>query len=218
MTTRHAFEAGLAVLHEEMIRMVTLVEQSIERCIDALKTQNAELARRVIDGDDAVDGQERRIERLCLELIATQSPLAKDLRTISAALKIITDLERIADHASDISEITIRMRHEKYIKPLIDLPKMADLTRAMVGRAIRSFVRQDTAMAMEVCRSDDEVDALFSRIVTELAALMKEDPRAVDQAIDLLLIAKYFERMADHATNIGEWVVYSVSGEHKHLA
>jgi phosphate transport system protein len=218
MSTRHTFEAGLAVLHEEMIRMVTLVEQSIEQCIDALRTQNAELARRIIDGDDAVDEQEHRIEKLCLELIATQSPLAKDLRTIGAALKIITDLERIADHASDISEITIRMRHEKYIKPLIDLPKMADLTRAMVGRAIRSFVRQDAAMAMEVCRSDDEVDALFTRIVTELAALMKEDPRAVDQAIDLLLIAKYFERMADHATNIGEWVVYSVSGEHKHLA
>ena len=218
MTTRQHFETGLKELHEEMIRMVTLVEQAIERSIVALKTQDVKMAQEIIDGDDTVDEQERRIEKLCLELIATQSPLAKDLRSIGAALKIITDLERIADHASDISEITIRMRHEKYIKPLIDIPRMADLARSMVGRAIRSFIRQDTELAVNVCDSDDEVDDLFSRIVTELSALMKEDPRSVDQAIDLILIAKYLERMADHATNIGEWVVYSVTGEHKHLA
>lgn len=218
MTTRHHFETGLKELHEEMIRMVTLVEQAIEKSIVALKTQDVKMAQEIIDGDDTVDEQERRIEKLCLELIATQSPLAKDLRSIGAALKIITDLERIADHASDISEITIRMRHEKYIKPLIDIPRMADLARSMVGRAIRSFIRQDTELAINVCDSDDEVDDLFSRIVTELSSLMKEDPRSVDQAIDLILIAKYLERMADHATNIGEWVVYSVTGEHKHLA
>ena len=153
-----------------------------------------------------------------MNLIARQQPLAKDLRTISTALKIITDMERIADHSSDIAEITIRMAHEKYIKPLIDIPKMAELAKQMVNKSIDAYVKQDIELAQNVCESDDEVDDLFYKIILELVSIMKNDPQTVEQAIDFMFIAKYLERMADHATNIGEWVVFNVTGEHEHLA
>jgi phosphate transport system protein len=201
----------------EMIKMGSLVEESIENTIVALKKQDIELAKKIFEDDDIIDAIEKRIERRCLNLIARQQPLAKDLRTISAALKIITDMERIGDHSSDIAEITIRMAHEKYIKPLIDIPKMAVLAKQMVKKAIDAYVKQDVNLAMEACKSDDKVDELFNKIILELVNIIKDDPKSTEQAIDMMFIAKYLERMADHATNIGEWVVYNVTGEHDHL-
>lgn len=218
MVTRHLFEKELEELHFELIRMGSLVEESIENTIIALKKQDAEMAKKIFKNDDIIDDMERKIERICLTLIATQQPLAKDLRTISTALKIITDMERIADHSSDIAEITIRMANDKYIKPLIDIPKMAELAKQMVNKSIDAYIKQDIDLAMEVCNSDDAVDELFSKITLELINIMKNDATAVEQAIDLMLIAKYLERMADHATNIGEWVVFNITGEHEHLA
>jgi phosphate transport system protein len=218
MVTRHFFERELEELHLQLIKMSSLVEESIENTIIALKKQDVELARKIFRGDDIIDDMEKKIEKICLNLIARQQPLAKDLRSISTALKIITDMERIADHSADIAEITIRMANMKYIKPLIDIPKMAELARQMVNKAIDSYVRQDTKLAQEVCDSDDAVDELFSKITLELINLMKNDTETVEQAIDFMFIAKYLERMADHATNIGEWVVFNVTGEHDHLA
>lgn len=217
MVTRHFFERELEELHLELIKMGSLVEESIENTILALKKQDVELARKIFRGDDIIDDMEKKIEKICLNLIARQQPLAKDLRSISTALKIITDMERIADHSADIAEITIRMANMKYIKPLIDIPKMAELARQMVNKAIDSYVRQDVKLAQEVCDSDDAVDELFSKITLELISLMKNDTETVEQAIDFMFIAKYLERMADHATNIGEWVVFNVTGEHDHL-
>jgi len=208
----------LKELHMELIKMGSLVEESIENTILALKKQDVILAKKIFMNDDVIDDVEQKIERKCLHLIATQQPLAKDLRSIGAALKIITDMERIADHSADIAEITIRMAGEKYIKPLIDIPLMAELARNMVKRALDAYVRQDMELARQVCSDDDDVDNLFSRIKLELINIVKNDPDSVDQVINFLLIAKYLERMADHATNIGEWVVFNVTGEHEHLA
>lgn len=217
MVTRHSFDQGLDELHLDLIKMGSLVEESIDNTILALKKQDVELARKVFKNDDIIDDLEQKIEKKCMNLIARQQPLAKDLRTISTALKIITDMERIADHSSDIAEITIRMANEKYIKPLIDIPKMAELAKQMVNKSIDAYVKQDIDLAQEVCGSDDEVDDLFHKIILELINIMKNDPQTVEQGTDLMFIAKYLERMADHATNIGEWVVFNVTGEHEHL-
>jgi len=215
--SRNFFDRELNELHIDMIKMGSLVEESIDNTIIALKNQDIELARKVFTDDDIIDDYEQKIERRCLNLIARQQPLAKDLRTISAALKIITDMERIADHSSDIAEITLRMAQEKYIKPLIDIPRMAELAKQMVNKSIDAYVKQDVELAKTVCSSDDEVDDLFFKIVLELINIMKNDNNSVEQAINFMFIAKYLERMADHATNIGEWVVYNVTGEHDHL-
>lgn len=217
-STRHFFEKELEELHIEMIKMASAVEESIDNAILALKKQDVELAKAVFKNDDIIDDFERRIERKCINLIAKQQPIAKDLRTISAALKIITDIERIGDHAADISEITLRMAHEKYIKPLIDIPKMAELAKIMVKKAIDAYIKQDILLARNVCDSDDAVDELFSKIILELVNIMKNDPQTIDQAINFMFIVKYLERIGDHATNIAEWVVYNVTGEHEHLA
>jgi len=218
MELRHYFDKELEVLHTDLIKMANMVEESIENTIIALKKQDINLAREIYLNDDVIDYYERKIEKSCLNLIARQQPLAKDLRSIGTALKIITDLERIADHSADIAEITIFMAKEKYIKPLIDLPKMAECARLMVVKAIDAYIRQDVELAKQVCASDDEVDELFEKIKLELSSFMKDDPLSIDQVINLLFITKYLERMGDHATNIAEWVVFNVTGEHDHLS
>jgi phosphate transport system protein len=216
--SRHTFEAGLNDLHLYLVKMAGMVEESIDKAITALKKQDVVLAKQVIENDEVVDHLEKVIERKCLNLIARQHPLAKDLRAISSALKIITDLERIADHSSDISEITIRLAEAKYAKPLVYIPKMAELAKNMVSKSIDAYVRQDVELALEVCASDDEVDDMFKTVVLDLTASMRSDPDNIDQSTDLLFVAKYLERMGDHATNIGEWVVYKVTGEHADVA
>lgn len=218
MVARHSFDRGLDELHLDLIKMGSLVEESIDKTILALKNQDVELAKKIFRDDDIIDDFERVIEKKCMNLIARQQPLAKDLRAISTALKIITDMERIADASADIAELTIRMADKKYIKPLIDIPIMASLAKVMVNKSIDAYVRQDVKLAQEVCASDDEVDELFNKIVMELADFIRNDPTATEQCIDFMFIAKYLERMADHATNIGEWVVFNVTGEHEHLA
>ena len=218
MVTRHSFDEKLEELHMDLIKMGSMVEESIENTITALKKQDVDLAQQIFFNDDVIDDMEQQIEKKCMNLIARQQPLAKDLRSISTALKIITDMERIADHSADIAELTIRMAKMKYIKPLIDIPRMADMARQMVNKSIDAYVRQDIKLAEDVCASDDDVDDLFNKIVLELVSIMKNDSEAVEQAIDFMFIAKYLERMADHATNISEWVVFNVTGEHDHLA
>lgn len=218
MELRHYFERELELLHTDLIKMANMVEESIENTIIALKKQDINLAREIYLNDDIIDEYERKIEKSCLNLIARQQPLAKDLRSIGTALKIITDLERIADHSADIAEITIMMSKEKYIKPLVDLPKMAECARSMVVKAIDAYIKQDVELAKQVCASDDEVDDYFAKIKIELGSFMKNDPLSIDQVINLLFITKYLERMGDHATNIAEWVVFNVTGEHAHLS
>ncbi|ADY54505.1 phosphate uptake regulator, PhoU [Syntrophobotulus glycolicus DSM 8271] len=217
--TRNTFAKELEELHLDLINMGSLVEDSINNSLSALRNEDLELAALVIKADDIVDDYERKIEKKCLNLIARQQPLAGDLRKISTALKMITDMERIADHSSDIAKLTIKMAQENmiktWIKPLIDIPEMAEQAKKMVKTSLDSYVKQDINMAQSLYEHDNIVDGLFIKIVQELSLIMKEHPNAVDQAVNLIFIAKYLERMADHATNIGEWVIYNVTGRHK---
>ena len=215
MLIRLAFEKELNSLHDAIIKFGSLVEESIDKAITALKTQDKKLAIEIIASDDILDAHEKNIERLCLMIIATQQPLAKDLRRVSTALKIITDMERIGDHASDIAELSVRHADSKYIKPLIDIPKMATEAKRMVRDSISAYITGDVELAKAVCKRDDIVDEYFSKITLELISLMKNDVNVIDQAIDFMLITKYLERIADHATNIGEWAVFNATGEYE---
>ena len=214
---RNYFDRELEDLHLDLIKMGSMVEKAIDDSIHALKKQDVTLAKSVMNKDDFIDDMEQQIEKKCLRILALQSPLAKDLRSVSAALKIITDLERIADHASDIADITIRLAGMTYVKPLAEIPKMAEVAKQMLRDALDSYVKSDIILAKEVCNKDDEVDAYFHEIIFELINFLKGSSEHAEQIIDLMFVVKYLERIGDHATNVGEWVVYNVTGEHKHL-
>ncbi len=212
---RNRFDEQLAQLNEEIITMGTMIEQAIESAVDALIHQNAEEARAAMEGDRDIDQQERQIENLCLKLLLQQQPVARDLRVISAALKMITDMERIGDHAVDISELTVMMADTPYIKKLTHIEQMAKETMVMLISSLQAYVEKDLERAKKVIRHDDVVDDLFNRVKEELIVLIRENADNGEQAADLLMVAKYFERIGDHATNIAEWVIFSITGQHK---
>jgi phosphate transport system protein len=214
MPVRHEFEKNLNELHRNLIKMGAIIEKSIDDMIKALLEQDVELAKAVIERDDVIDEMERVIEHECILLIARQQPIASDLRDIASILKIITDLERIADHCEDISTYTIKLSQEPYFKPLVDIPKMAYKVKDMVKAVIDSCIRKDIAAAEKVNKMDDEIDLLFHSIVKELQEFMKKDPSVINQCTDFMFIVKYLERMGDHATNISEWISYNVTGKH----
>ncbi|CAK7048061.1 MULTISPECIES: phosphate signaling complex protein PhoU [Tissierella] len=211
---RSRFDKELDLLNEELTDMGSIVESSIEAAVTALIEQDAELARRIVENDKEVDDIEKSIERRCLKLLLQQQPVASDLRMISSALKMITDMERIGDQAADISEITIRLVGQKYIKKLNHIPQMAKATIKMVRDSVDAFVRKDLELVKTVIDYDDEVDGLFHIVKNELIELIRESVENGEQAVDLLMIAKYLERIGDHAENIAEWVYYSITGEH----
>lgn len=211
---RNRFDRQLEQLNNELIEMGTLIERAIEMAVKALIKQDVESAKEAIDFDAEVDNQEKTIESLCMKLLLQQQPVAKDLRLISSALKMITDMERIGDQAADISEITISLSKEKYIKDLEHISQMAKETTVMVVKSVEAFVNRDVELAKEVINMDDVVDDLFDQIKKELIGLINQNVENGEQAVDLLMIGKYFERIGDHATNIAEWVIYSITGEH----
>ncbi|WP_353097629.1 phosphate signaling complex protein PhoU [Tissierella praeacuta] len=211
---RSRFDKELDSLNEELTDMGSIVESSIEAAVTALIEQNAELAKRIVENDKEVDDIEKSIERKCLKLLLQQQPVASDLRMISSALKMITDMERIGDQAADISEITLRLVGQKYIKKLNHIPQMANATIKMVRDSVDAFVRRDLELVKTVIDYDDEVDGLFHIVKNELIELIRENVENGEQAVDLLMIAKYLERIGDHAENIAEWVYYSITGEH----
>ena len=212
---RNRFDRQLEELNDELIEMGTMIEKAIETAAKALISQDSELAKTVIEGDEQVDRQERIIENLCLKLLLQQQPVAKDLRLISSALKMITDMERIGDQAADISELTIMLSEAKYIKKLEHIQQMAKETMVMLVESIDAFVNKDMLKAQSVIDADDKVDELFAEVKKELIKMIHEDVNCGEQASDLLMIAKYFERIGDHTTNIAEWVIFSITGEHK---
>ena len=210
---RKHFDEQIARLGEEMIAMGAMVERTIEDACEALRLGDVVRARRIMEGDREVDRKEREIEALCLHLFLQQQPVARDLRQISSALKMITDMERIGDQAADISEIVTVMdltqpRPEHF-------SAMAHAAVDMVHRAIDAYVRQDVVLARQVMDSDDVVDELFDQVKGDLAALLRENAESSGSVLDMLMIAKYFERIGDHAVNIAEWVAYSVTGLYK---
>lgn len=211
---RNKFEQELELLNNDLIEMGNLIESSIEAAVTALIDQNVELAQRVVEGDREVNDKEKVIEGRCLKLLLQQQPVAKDLRLISSALKMVTDMERIGDQASDISEITIRLANEKYFKELVHIPQMAKETIKMVRESIDAFVKRDLDLVIKVIGYDDKVDDLFNIVKDELIEKIRTNIENGEQAIDLLMIAKYFERIGDHSQNIAEWVYFAITGEH----
>ena len=211
---RNRFDRQLLELNNELIQMGSLIEQAIEMGISALVKQDVEKAEQAIKFDVEVDEQEKTIEALCMKLLLQQQPVAKDLRLISAALKMITDMERIGDHASDISEMTILMADAAYETgdPInLDLIKeMAKETTNKVIKSVDAFVQKDMDMAHWVIKEDDVVDDLFNQFKQQLIKKINENVKNGEQATDMLMVAKYFERIGDHATNIAEWVEFAL--------
>lgn len=214
---RHAYDVSLENLNLDLVRMASAVEKSIDQSILALKNKDVELAKKVVEEDDVIDDMNAEIEAKCIRLIATQQPLAKDLRLITSILKMITDLERIADQSADISELMLKIKEEDYIKPLIDVPKAAEVAREMVKEAIDAYVNEDVELAKKVCEKDEIVDKYYETILKDLKNLMKQNPDNVEQGIILIQVAKYIERISDHATNLAEWVIYIITGKHETL-
>lgn len=213
MIQRSEFQRELESLQLEILKMGSKVEENITRAIRSLAEQNLKLVEEVYQTEEEVDILEVQIEETCLRLIATQQPMAKDLRKIVAAFKIITDLERMSDYSVDIAKVTRRIGDEPLIKPLIDLPRMADLAQKMVKDSLDAYVREDQDLALSLGKADDEVDTLHKQVFRELLVLMMENPRTIKQATHLLFVSQSVERIADHATNISESVIYLVSGK-----
>jgi len=212
---RNRFEEQLGLLNRELLAMGALIERSIKSATQALLKQDVDAARDAIGFDNEVDQKERDIEALCLKLLLQQQPVAGDLRLISAALKMITDMERIGDQAADISEIVVHLAGAPYIKKLEHLPLMADTAVNMVSESLDAYIAKDLELVRKVITMDDVIDDLFNIIKNELIELIRTDAACGTQAMDLLMIAKYFERIGDHAQNIAEWVEYSITGRHK---
>ena len=211
---KNRFDEQVDILNAQMIEMGAMIETTIENACDALQTANLPKAREIMEADSIVDRKEREIESLCLRMLLTRQPVAHDLRVVSSALKMITDMERIGDHAADISEIVTFMDFSAAMQPE-HFGAMSRAAIEMVHRAIDAYVRQDVQLARAVIASDDTVDELFVDVKKELIELLKADSSRGSEALDLLMIAKYFERIGDHATNIAEWVEYSVTGIYK---
>ena len=211
---RSRFDEQLALLNRELIEMGALCEEVIALSAQALTEGNAELAARVAPLDQEIDRKEREIESLCLKLLLQQQPVAKDLRQISAALKMITDMERIGDQADDIAEIVLYLEDVPAESHEL-LRKMAEAAIGMVSDSVDAYVRQEVALAEKVIADDDTVDAYFDKVKQALIRRIADDPAEGGTALELLMIAKYLERIGDHATNIAEWVEFSVTGVHK---
>jgi phosphate transport system protein len=217
MDARKGFHHALEGLQRDLLKMGVLVEESIYHAVKSLATLDGAIAEAVIKGDAKINDMMIEIESDCLRLLALQQPMASDLRVIGTAMKIVTDLERMGDHAVDIAKTTVRLQGEKLLKPLIDTPRMADMAKEMLHDALNCYVRRDTELAMQLAAKDDAVDHLYSTIFTELEEMMKQNPSHVRQATMLLMVCQSLERIADHATNIGEWVIYMVSGDRTDL-
>jgi phosphate transport system protein len=209
---RH-FHEELETLKQTLLAMGGLVEDQIRRSMRALVERDEELAQEVIDRDRQVNAYDVEVDEKCVELLALHQPAAGDLRFITTAMKIVTDLERIGDQAVNIAQRAIELNREPQLKPYIDLPRMTEKAGQMVKESLDAFVNRDTELARRVCAEDDQVDALKEQVFRELLTFMMEDARTIPRAIRLILISRFLERVADHATNIAEMVIYLVEGK-----
>ena len=207
-----SLEKQLEGLKEDLLRMGTLLQEQIYNADLALFNKDMNLAQEVIVKEDIIDRMHSEIEKKALLLIALKQPMAKDLRFIATALRFIIDMERMADHAEGIAKIAIRLHDEPYMKPLIDIPKMALIAQNMVQIAMQSFIAGDVEMAMTLVPMEKEADLLYTQVFNELVEYMKRDPNTVAQATSLLLAAGHLERIADRATNLGEMVIFMIEG------
>ena len=217
MTKRVQFDAYLDELRQAIISMGKEVEKAIQKSVTSLRTIDVSLAQMVIDYDQAINEMEENIEDIGARIIATQQPVAKDLRRIIIAFRMANDLERMADLAVDIAKVTMRIQHDELLKPLVDIPRMAEIVQIMTNDSIHSYIDEDVQLAYKMAQMDDEVDQLHSQILRKLFTYIMETPKHVNQALQLCFVSRYLERMADHATNIGESVVYLVQGKRPDL-
>ncbi len=209
---RH-IDAELNRLKSELVRMASLAETAIGLAVKALVSRDAELAQQVIASDNTINMLEIEIDELCLRMLALYQPEARDLRFIAMTLKINSDLERMGDQAVNIAERTRELLKEPLLKPLMDIPRMADVAQRMVKESLDAFVQQDVERARAVCRRDDEGDRLDDQIFRELLTYMMEDPKTITRSVNLILVSRHLERIADHATNVAEDVIYLVEGK-----
>lgn len=207
---RKKFDGQLKALGQEMMCLGSMVEESIQKAISALMGQDVELAKKIMASDEEVDREQKKIEGMCIDLLMRQQPVARDLRVISAAMKMVTDMERIGDHASDIAEMTIMMAKQPYTLDLGHVRQMSVETMSMLIQSIEAYVEENRKKAQEVIADDDVVDRLFDETKKDLIELIHRNPECGEEAADMLMVAKYFERIGDHATNIAEHVIYSL--------
>ncbi|HXL02210.1 MAG TPA: phosphate signaling complex protein PhoU [Candidatus Atribacteria bacterium] len=210
---RERFTQQLKELQEDLVSMTHAAEKMLQLSIESLKERNVEKAQEAIVLDDVVDDFNFKIEERCLSLIALQQPVAKDLRIIAAILKVITDVERIGDYSVDIAKFSIRLVEKPLFKPLIDVPRMADLVKGMLEEAITAFIQRDLTIVQKVVEADNEVDELYRSVHEEVVENIERDPSVTRQAIWVLMIARYLERIGDHVTNITERIYYMETGE-----
>jgi len=210
MATETHFQRELEKLKENLLRMAGLVEKVISDSVQSLMKRDSDLAKKTIASDDAINDLELVIEEMCLRLLALRQPMAIDLRFITAAMKIVTDLERMGDQAVNIAERTISLNQEPQLKPYIDLPRMAEIVQSMVKDVLDAFVKQDSPLARSVCVRDDLVDGLNDQVFRELLTYMISDPKTITRAVHLMIVSRCLERIADHATNIAEDVIFMV--------
>ena len=204
------FQQELSRLKEDLLKMAGLAEQAINNAVDALVRRNTALAEKTITEDEKINQMEIKIDEHCLRLLALHQPMAADLRFITSAMRINTELERIGDQAVNIAERVIALNQEPQLKPYIDLPRMAEITQSMVKDVLDAFVNRDPQLARSVCERDDQVDALNDQVFRELLTYMISDPQTITRAVHLILVSRCLERIADHATNIAEGVIFMV--------
>ena len=210
---RADFDRNLKLLQEELLLLGGLVEKAIVDAIEALKTRDIELSHKIVSQDDIIDQKTNQIEEKAIDLIATQQPIAIDLRTLMSVIHISVELERMGDYAEGIGKIGIMMGNDPPVKPLVDIPKMATKSSDMLKRSLDALVKRDPALAKQVCEDDDEVDNLYDLIYKDLIALMIDDPTTIQRATYLMWVAHDLERIADRATNIAERVIFLVTGQ-----
>ncbi|MCX7643138.1 MAG: phosphate signaling complex protein PhoU [Armatimonadetes bacterium] len=215
---RKSFEEQLQELQDDLLRMGRFVEGAVAKAMHALVNQDVNLANEVIQEDDIADDLDVEIFTKAMKLLALQQPMARDLRVIGTALKIVTDLERIGDHAVDIAKLARILSKHKFFKPLVDIPRLADMALNMVHNSIQAYINRDIELAIQVCRDDDKVDDLYESLFDELVGYMERDPSLVEQATYLLFVAYFLERIADHATNMAEFVFFAETGRLEQLA
>ncbi|MDA1095898.1 MAG: phosphate signaling complex protein PhoU [Chloroflexi bacterium] len=212
---RATLDRELGQLQSDVLALGSMVEKAISRSVEALRTRDIDLSRQVINDDDLIDAKRYDIEVRAIDLIATQQPLARDLRHIVAILHIVVELERMGDYAEGIGKIGVMMDAQLPLKPLIDIPRMAELATGMLHRSLDALVARDVALARQVASDDDVVDALYDQVYAELVQFMVRDPETIERATHLLWVAHDLERVADRATNVAEQVAYLVTGDPK---
>lgn len=218
MTTRVGFQHEMTVLNDELATMGAMIEEAIERCFQAMEREDKEAAQEIIKGDRRINDMEKAIESHCLSLMLKQQPVvAGDLRIVSTALKVVTDMERIGDHAADIAELVLRLDSAQIYEEIKAIPQMAEAAKKMVHNAVHAFISCDVEAARKNMENDDIVDDLFNCVKEEIIKMLKNDTKHVDDCIDVMMIAKYLERIGDHAVNICEWTEFHETGELNHI-